>query len=388
MKSHQSILWTLRYIEWVFAAVHLFMNIGDGDAVAAPERSLTTIVFLVTFIGLSWLFPANRSYWQKQGYVFLGLLLTVFANLIDISLDLFLYLYIAKSYFLLERKSVFITVIVTGFAWIVSEISSTIKSIQLDRTIGFEPPYGFVQYDSWEIVTYALGVYLAGSIFVILFSSVVVAEQKSRQKAEALAKQVETLAATLERTRIARDIHDSLGHTLTNLDIQLEVAQKLRYRDPIKASQAIDTAKALASQCIEDVSRALQTMRQSNFDINQALSTLIEQVKQDQSLRVQWEVNLPELPLQTSHQVYCIVKEGLINIQKHAHASRILFQGQSTPEGIILELEDDGIGFNPKLPHAGFGLKGMEERVQMLGGGLKINSALGKGTRIQVNLPL
>lgn len=61
-----------------------------------------------------------------------------------------------------------------------------------------------------------------------MFSSMIVSEEKTRQRADELSQQVETLAATIERTRIAREIHDSLGHTLTDLDIQLEVAQKLR----------------------------------------------------------------------------------------------------------------------------------------------------------------
>jgi signal transduction histidine kinase len=277
---------------------------------------------------------------------------------------------------------------ITGIAWTGSEIWSTFAPIGFKQIISFEPPYGIGEYNPWVIAIYCLGIYLAGSAFVILFSSVVISEQKSRQKAEELAQQVETLAATLERTRIARDIHDSLGHTLTNLDIQLEVAQKLRDRNPDKAFQAVDTAKMLSSQCIEDVSRALKTMRQSDFDLNQALSTLIENFRQHQSGRVHSEINLPSLPLQTSHQIYCIVKEGLTNIQKHAKANFVCFLARGSAESIILKLEDNGVGFDDKSTQTGFGLQGIAERVQILGGGLEIDSTLGQGTRIQVTLLL
>lgn len=99
-------------------------------------------------------------------------------------------------------------------------------------------------------------------------------------------------------------------------------------------------------------------------------------------------MNLPKLPLQTSHQLYCVVQEGLTNIQKHAHASYVTLRGQPTADGIILELEDDGTGFNCELPHSGFGLRGMQERVQILGGQLKIHTTPGQGTRIQVMIPL
>jgi len=196
-------------------------------------------------------------------------------------------------------------------------------------------------------------------------------------------------AAALERTRIARDIHDSLGHTLTNLNSRLAIAQqKLRLQDIDAVSQAVDTAKSLASHCIEDVSLALQTMRQSDFDLNQALITLVEQMRHNQALSVRWELNLPPLPLSTSHHIYCIVKEGLINIQKHAGASQVRFRGQSTHEGLLLELTDDGQGFDPAMPRSGSGLNGMVERVQLLRGNLTIKSVPGQGTQIQVTIPI
>jgi signal transduction histidine kinase len=178
-----------------------------------------------------------------------------------------------------------------------------------------------------------------------------------------------------------------LGHTLTDLNLQLEIAQKFRLRDLDQAFRAVDMAKILASQCVEDVSQTLQAMRQSDFDLDRSLKTLFEQVRQKQSLQVYWEGKLPQLSLQTNHQIYCIIKEALINVQKHARASRVSFRSQSTTEGIILELEDDGIGFDPREDR-GFGLKGMAERVQAIGGKLEISSVPGQGTQIYINIPL
>ena len=195
------------------------------------------------------------------------------------------------------------------------------------------------------------------------------------------------MAKNLERTRIARDIHDSLGHTLTNLDIQLKVAQKLRDRDSEKAFEAVDTAATLSARCIEDVSHAVQTMRRNDFNLDRALNNLLEQARNNSVRKVQWEVNLPPLSLSISHQLYCVVKEGLINIQKHANASRISFRGYSTAEQVILQLEDNGIGFNLQQVDSGFGLQGMMERVQVIGGKLKIDSVPNKGTQILVTIP-
>lgn len=290
-----------------------------------------------------------------------------------------------KAFFLIGSKRTYLTAAIAGIVWIVIDCISEIQ--ELEGTVDFKPPFGFVSYNLSTIFIHSLGIYLAVSVFVISFSSVVSAEYKSRKKAEALAEQVEILAADLERTRIARDIHDSLGHTLTNLDIQLAVAQKLRDRDPQKAFQALDTAKILSSQCIEDVSHAVKTMRDSNFDLDRALSNLIEQIRSDRALHIHWEIDLPQLPIATSHQIYCVVKEGLINIQKHAHASSVYFESKFTSQEIILQLEDDGIGFDLTASNFGSGLKGMTERVQGLGGKLNIGSSPNQGTQILVVIP-
>ncbi|NJL10767.1 MAG: hypothetical protein HC908_13015 [Calothrix sp. SM1_7_51] len=176
------------------------------------------------------------------------------------------------------------------------------------------------------------------------------------------------LATALERTRIAREIHDSLGHTLTDLDIQLAVAQQLRFHNIEQSFEAVDTAKILARQCIEDVSLALNRMRQSDFDLNQTLTALMEQLRQNSALQVKWEVNLPQLDLNKGYQIYCIVKEGIMNVQKHANASQVSFYGRLTSEGIVLNIQDNGVGFDTEKVRTGFGLQGMFERVQLLGG--------------------
>lgn len=127
-------------------------------------------------------------------------------------------------------------------------------------------------------------------------------------------------------------------------------------------------------------------MRQSNFDLNRALTALLEQMRQN-SVQVQWEVNLPPLPIHKSYQIYCVIKEATINVQKHACASQVSFYGRSTSEGIVLEFKDNGVGFESKKLQTGFGIQGMIECVQILGGSLEIQSTSTQGTQIYVILP-
>ncbi|NMG22207.1 sensor histidine kinase [Brasilonema bromeliae SPC951] len=386
MFSSPSFCTILRYVEWVMMIGVTLGFILDGMFQVSITTTLQVFFCLCGYTWLSLVFPIYRPLWQRQAYVLSGIILALFMRVTGIGIELFLYLYIAKSCFLLNRKNLILTVIFTVLLGVLTFVLALPEYVQLNSAL-------CVNLEEHKQIQQMILSYLSDNlvvtVFIIAFSFMVIVEQKSRKRAEALAEQVETLATTLERTRIARDIHDSLGHSLTNLNSRLTVAQqKLRQHDIDGVCEVVDTAQFLASQCIEDVNRSLKMMRQSDFNLNQALTTLLEQLRHNQALSVQWEINLPQLSLQTSHHIYCIVKEGLINIQKYAHASAVRFRGLSTPEGILIELADNGQGFDPKIPHLGLGLQGIEERVQLLRGQLTINSTPGSGTQIQIILPL
>jgi signal transduction histidine kinase len=381
-KSSLSLRWTLRCVEWTLLVMEIAIAVADGEVIVPYQLA----AFNVTFFLLSFIFPSDRPLWQRRTYIAIEMLLIITANALGLGLGSLLYFFLFKSCILLSRRDVVLTVIATGVAhifslawslpWLLPQLLEHIRSRGLENY--FVPE---------QILINTLFQYLGLSTFVILLGFVMVAESQSRQRAEALTKEVEKLAANLERTRIARDIHDSLGHTLTTLDIQLEVAQKLRQHDPEKALEALDTAKYLASQCLQDVRLALQTMRQSDFNLNEALNRLVAQFNQSRLFKIKLDINLPQLPLQTSHQIYCILQEGITNIHKHAGATYVNLRGWFTDELIVLMLTDDGKGFNSEQVNSGFGLRGMQERVQMLGGKLKIDSAPGEGTQIQVIIP-
>jgi signal transduction histidine kinase len=362
---------SLRYIEWLLVAAFLLVYGLDPQFNDSPIEVLATIAGALGLVGLSWKLPTHHPVWQRQIYLLMGILLSLFIRSVGLDWDLFLYFYIAKSCFLLERRSLSVTI-----------IGITLLSILLFYWTRSSSP------EVWQWTLQYAVTYFAILAFVVYLSRVIITEQRSRHRAEVLAQQVETLAATLERTRIARDIHDSLGHLLTDLNARLAVAQALRDRDPHEASQAVDMAKLLASESIAEVKRSLQIIRRSDFNLNEALTTLMEQLRYNQNLSVQWSLNLPPLPLSTSHHIYCIVKEGLINIQKHSQASEVHLRSQFTDQELYLDLEDNGQGFDPAYSHDGFGLKGMAERVQLLSGKLTINSTVGSGTQIRLTIPL
>lgn len=378
-----SLRWILCYVEWTLMSQGILLLALNGDLSRSSSLLLKFITFATAFVLLSLILPLERPRWQRRVYVLVEMLLAISAGLIgELGFNSLIPFFLFKACLLLNRKEVLLTALATVTIYIVGFVCT------LPRFIAEVNAHDAIPLpNSWQIVSGTLVSLTGACAFCVLLGLMFVAERKSRQRAEALAQEVEALAAALERARIARDIHDSLGHALTTLDVQLELAQRLHQQQPALSLKSLNTAKQLASQCLQDVRWALQTIRQPNFNLNEAIISLVEQVKQNQSFKVELELDLPQLPLQISHQLYYIVREGLTNIQKHAHASWVILRGQSTPDGVVLEIADNGKGFDPGLPHTGFGLRGVRERVQGLGGEILIDSAPGQGTRILVVLP-
>ncbi|MEM9947951.1 MAG: sensor histidine kinase [Cyanobacteria bacterium P01_D01_bin.36] len=374
----------LRVLEWIFLSIHILLEINSGETTKTWLGWLSIIIVYGIFFGLSFYFPSRNSFLQ-QLYLCSGLLLGIAANFIDVSTDFLVYLYVGKSSFFLKKKELLAVLILAGIGWVWSEVYSNTGAV---GELIFNPQYGFTRNATSTVLGSSLGIYIGASIFVVSFCTMIVAEQKSRQRAESLLQQVEVLAKDLERARIARAIHDSLGHTLTNLNIQLQLAQRLSKTEPAKAFQSVDLAQMLSLQCIEDVSLSLSYIRQADFDLDSAIERLIHQLQENISIAVSVDMPSLSIPLPIRHQVYMILKECLVNVQKHSQASQIRLKGRVTKLGFCLELEDDGVGFVYQQSSMGFGLKGISERIQMLGGQLNINSVLGRGTLIQVEIPL
>ena len=257
-----SIVRNIRTFEWVFLILHIVIFLGLHD------RGLPLLHILVygSFFALSFYIPENRSYLQRRLYIYGALVFAIAANSMEVATNFIIYIYLAKSCFLLQKREVFLATTLTGFGWAFSELYSVFNDVYMSNDIIFSPLHGATRPSFSSVLISSLGIYVGASMFTLLFCFTILAEQTSRRKAETLSQQVEELAKDLERTRIARDIHDSLGHTVTNLNIQLQLAQRLFKANPDKSLQAIDLAQTLSMQCIEDISYALASIRKSDFD--------------------------------------------------------------------------------------------------------------------------
>jgi signal transduction histidine kinase len=338
--------------------------------------------FLALFAFIAFWNPYDKSLRHKRIYIAVNLLLIVLATLSLVTPDLQFYWIIIKACFLLPLPDVVFSLTIVGILQMMILYFRYPYLVELSRGNGVE-----LSSDPKKIILGNLSYYIGSSIFCVILSSILLSERESRMRAENLSQEVETLAANIERSRIAREIHDSMGHLLTTLDIQLEVAQKQYDRDREQTRRAIDSAKELSTQCLQEVRYAVQSIRDSEFNLNQSILTLLDRMPS--TWKIQADCRFPPLPLQMSHQIYCITQEALTNAQKHAQATEVKLSGCGDDQTIVLHMTDNGIGFDLSEPRSGFGLRGMEERVQLMGGTITMETGIasGEGTRIHVCIP-
>lgn len=218
--------------------------------------------------------------------------------------------------------------------------------------------------------------------------------EKAHHKLEAFAAQVKELGASEERNRLARDIHDSIGHYLAAVTVQLEKALAFRLSDPVKSEQAILDAKQAARDALRDVRRSVGALRQSAefFSLTTALQDLVRRSSNDQHtvvLRIEGE----ESGYSTSAlmTLYRVAQEGLTNIQKHAAADQARITLRMGSETAALTVADDGVGID--MTEAGSslqghqGLHGMRERLELVGGQLTLESSSQAGTKLVAVVP-
>jgi signal transduction histidine kinase len=371
----------IQRMEWTLLGVSIVMHLINNYVLKAGVNNLHFGFFCGLVTLLIFTTPLRRSTLVRELYALGSLLIMIGADVTGNGSGILFYWTIVKFSFFLPLRSVISIVLMGGGIYAGSTILNYSNIIANAARSGV-----LVNITPQALVIGQFSSYLGISILCVLLSNLFVSEQRSRLRAQELTKEMESLAATLERKRIARDIHDALGHTLTTLDIQLELAQKLRARDPEQALVAIDQAKILTTQCLQDVRSAVQNIRKEPFDLNQSLPALIDRLRP--SFNIQVQLDLPILPLQPSHQLYCILQEGFTNIQKHAAASEVQLRGWYDDGNLWVQLQDNGQGFGPTDVGRGFGLRSMAERAQLLGGQLDVKSNQEQGTCLSLSIPL
>lgn len=245
--------------------------------------------------------------------------------------------------------------------------------------------------------------FFAGIVFVVVITQLAVKEQRARAEVERLlaelkdandklrqyADQVEEIATLTERNRLAREIHDSLGHYLTVVIVQIEAATAVMESDRERSLDGLRKAQTLAQKGLAEVRRSVTALRSPRVEpqsLTESLNTLFEECRVS-GVVTEFELRGTPRKLSPSAELtlYRAAQEGLTNVRKHSRAEAARVTLDYSRDTVRLVVHDDGVGSNE--PEKGFGLVGVHERVQALGGEVRIQTAPDKGFTMEVGLP-
>lgn len=218
--------------------------------------------------------------------------------------------------------------------------------------------------------------------------------ERAHRQLQEYADEVEELTIVRERTRVAREIHDTLGHYLSILNIQLETISKLQERDPARAVVEVAEARRVAMQSMQEVRNAVAALRPASIamlSLSESITQLANDLKgsmEGRQVILDLETQLPLLTPDVQVAFYRAVQEAFTNIRKHSQARKVLVRLRYEQESLELLVLDNGSGAPPAEKGGGFGLVGLRERFALLGGQVVYGQTEQKGFRVLVRAPI
>jgi signal transduction histidine kinase len=394
-RSHPSQF--LQRLEWSMLAVCGSMAIFD--ALENHQSPIQHILILGLLGGMGFVVPIGTLR-IKVLYTLIELVLIFYGTLLGY-LHVFPVLYlivVIRSCFLFEISGRWLTALITMLCFLFHQLQYSLNALP---GLSPEERQAFWMHQLAEALMFGLGLALVLRLASALLSKRQIKDKflatyaeltEAHLQLQAYAVQAEQMAILQERNLIAQEIHDSLGHALTALNIQLKIAKNLWATDPAKAVVSVDVAQALGKMAISEVRESVQTLRAELPELpplNQSIPTLVENFQQNTGIRVNLQQEpLTIVPQPVNKTVYRILQEALTNVVKHAGATVVEIVVSSAEGQLRLSVQDNGRGFDVERTAAGVGLNGMGDRLQRLGGRLQLRSSQGAGCQITVELPL
>ena len=219
------------------------------------------------------------------------------------------------------------------------------------------------------------------------------AERRGR---ELLREQIEHVKSDLkveERTRLAVELHDSLAQSLTGVSMEIEAAKELKGNAPEDMLSHLNFAARTLMSCRNELRNCLWDLRSQALEeksMDKAIERTLLPYVNDSRIAVRFNMPRTRLSDNTAHTLLCIIRELVLNAIRHGNASNIRVTGVLDGGELKFSVRDDGSGFDPEnypgVLQGHFGLQGVNERVEQLGGTLSIESAVGSGTRVAISI--
>ncbi|MEV4261509.1 sensor histidine kinase [Kribbella sp. NPDC049584] len=372
---------------WVLLGMTLALSfLGDLGAVRQAVFAGTVVVLgaAYQFIGL----PAIRSRRALPSYAYRLVLIASLVVLIGI-----------------YPQSVFLMFIASAQIWLLCEDVREGIGLSLLLVVGvgtaqlWSAGWGWTAF--WEILPWMLVSLVVSLLFGIWIEKVITQSQQRAELIEQLEAARDELAEAhhsagvmAERERMAREIHDTLAQGMTSIVMLAQTAA-------VELQRGADASARLAA--IEDTARenlaearalvaAFTPVALSEATLAEVLRRQAERFAAETGVDVQVSLDLPDDEVAALPQAQQVVllrsaQEALANVRKHARATQVLITLGLSDDGVWIEIRDDGSGFTPGAEAPGFGLTAMRGRVEESGGSVQVESAPGRGTRVQVLIP-
>jgi signal transduction histidine kinase len=366
----------------LFLAAYSLLLLGPGGVVRYSEPTLTLLLgFVYVLIG-TLVFPIVERRGTRAPIA------AYFAVQLPLGVAIFLTSGVIGGTFLLLLA-----------------VAQAARVLPLPAVVALSLPLPFLHLGmAWEDALREGATFHAALIFVIAFSRAIVNADRARAEAQQLAgelatangklreyaAQAEDLATTRERNRLAREIHDGLGHYLTVINMQLQAARAVLDQDRPRAEATLDKAQRLSREALADIRRSVAVLRAAPTEgriLPEALAALAEESSAAGVAAALAVRGAPRrLGPQAEQALYRAAQEGLTNVRKHAGATRAELTLDYRDAAIArLEVRDDGRG--AAATDGGFGLLGLRERVQLVGGAVAVETAPGAGLALMVEVP-
>ncbi len=383
------------FLTIVFAGVFVQAAVSD-PAVRQPLRLLSLAILLIIHIFIHWqiVWLEEKPRWIVPYVVGQGLLALIICLISGAYAMIFaLYLALFGQVVGLFSKN-----------W--RRLAAAIGYILLLSGLSYALIYGLEDLPLWALAVCPM------ALFVYIYVTLYNRQTQARQEAQALlaqleaanqqlsdyAARVEDLTIAAERQRMARELHDTLSQGLAGLILQLEaVDAHLANGRAERAQSIIKQAMLQARSTLAESRRAIDNLRAANNQkdgewLEEAVRQEVERFRAAAGIPCTVEIDLPgDLPELALEAAQRVIQEGLSNTARHAHATQTSLRLGIEEENLLVEVKDNGRGFDPQaaeVQSGHYGLLGMHERARLAGGALQVESAPGQGCQIRLRLPL
>ena len=362
------------------------------DLAGQPNRTVILVLFGLFFVGLSvYAFLEERP--------FLMHLYLLFQVAISLGISTLsptgVVSHVATLLFILSAQAMLFLPMIPGVIWIVVFTAATWFGGVF--AFGAVDPVGIIAIAGGYLFFATFGAGLRQANAARQHSQQLLAElQEAHDQLRAYTSQAQQLAVAEERNRLAREMHDALGHRLTVAVVQLEGAQRLIPTEPERSATMIEAMRAQLKQALAELRQTVSALRspKANSKMPGSLETAVSHLAQTFQEATGLPVHLalpdalPLLPEAHRLALYRAAQESLTNVQRHANAQQAWLSLAANNTQITLRVADDGQGFKERMGDGRFGLIGLEERAKQLGGTLQVGPAPEGGALLRFQLPI